>query len=211
MTELFRFNHCVFAECRSSTPCNRERLGRFFGEPGGSMTRSLKDLRSLTLPARQDAVALESRRGNSENNPALQPILIRRGAANDRRRAEGSQNGRIPRRHDARRSRGTDPRAGTACLSRSARVRQRNQRRAIRPSTAPRSWPTARGVWTKSDLIVKVKEPMPEEWPMMREGQVVFTYFHFAANEELTAAVMKSGSSPSPMRRSRTAKARCRC
>ena len=41
--------------------------------------------------------------------------------------------------------------------------------------------------------MVKVKEPLPEEWPHMRAGQTVFTYFHFAADEHLTQVVMKSG------------------
>src|SRR4029079_11989885 len=40
---------------------------------------------------------------------------------------------------------------------------------------------------------MKVKEPQPAEWPLMRPGQVVFTYFHFAADEPLTRAVMESG------------------
>src|SRR6266508_1457047 len=44
-------------------------------------------------------------------------------------------------------------------------------------------------VWKRGDLIVKVKEPMPDEWPQMRVGQTVFTYFHFAADEKLTRAV----------------------
>jgi alanine dehydrogenase len=48
-------------------------------------------------------------------------------------------------------------------------------------------------IWTRADLVVKVKEPLPEEWPLMRPGQIVFTYFHFAANEDLTRAVMRSG------------------
>lgn len=48
-------------------------------------------------------------------------------------------------------------------------------------------------VWKRADLIVKVKEPQPDEWPLMRNGQIVFTYFHFAADEALTRAVMKSG------------------
>jgi alanine dehydrogenase len=48
-------------------------------------------------------------------------------------------------------------------------------------------------IWKRSDLVVKVKEPLPDEWPLMRDGQVVFTYFHFAANEDLTRAVMNSG------------------
>ena len=53
--------------------------------------------------------------------------------------------------------------------------------------------PTAAEVWTRAELIVKVKEPLPEEWPLMRSGQTVFTYFHFAADENLTRAVMGSG------------------
>jgi alanine dehydrogenase len=53
--------------------------------------------------------------------------------------------------------------------------------------------PEASAIWTRSDLIVKVKEPLPDEWPLLRSGQIVFTYFHFAADEKLTEAVMKSG------------------
>src|SRR5881392_860908 len=48
-------------------------------------------------------------------------------------------------------------------------------------------------VWERADLVVKVKEPLPEEWPLLRAGQIVFTYFHFAADEKLTRAVMQSG------------------
>jgi alanine dehydrogenase len=51
----------------------------------------------------------------------------------------------------------------------------------------------AEEIWQRADLIVKVKEPLPREWPAMRAGQMVFTYFHFAADEPLTMAVMKSG------------------
>ena len=53
--------------------------------------------------------------------------------------------------------------------------------------------PSADLIWKDADLIVKVKEPLPVEWPLMRAGQVVFTYFHFAADENLTRAVMASG------------------
>src|SRR5438128_9595505 len=41
---------------------------------------------------------------------------------------------------------------------------------------------SAAEIWARSDLIVKVKEPLPAEWPLLRSGQVVFTYFHFAAD-----------------------------
>lgn len=49
----------------------------------------------------------------------------------------------------------------------------------------------ARDVFEDADLIVKVKEPLPDEFPMLQEGQVIFTYFHFAANLELTREMMK--------------------
>ncbi|MFO0876790.1 MAG: alanine dehydrogenase [Gemmataceae bacterium] len=48
-------------------------------------------------------------------------------------------------------------------------------------------------VWKQADLVVKVKEPLPAEWPQLQPGQLVFTYFHFAADEQLTRAVMASG------------------
>ena len=47
-------------------------------------------------------------------------------------------------------------------------------------------------VFAAAELIVKVKEPQPEEWPHIRPGQVVFTYFHFAADRELTEAMIAS-------------------
>jgi len=45
-----------------------------------------------------------------------------------------------------------------------------------------------------ADLVLKVKEPLPEEWPLLRSDQVVFTYFHFAADQALTEAVLTSGA-----------------
>lgn len=48
-------------------------------------------------------------------------------------------------------------------------------------------------IYAQSDLIIKVKEPLPEEWPKLRAGQIVFTYFHFAADEALTRAVLSTG------------------
>src|SRR5262245_31434476 len=44
-------------------------------------------------------------------------------------------------------------------------------------------------IWARAELVVKVKEPQPEEWPLLRPGQAVFTYFHFAADEPLTRAI----------------------
>lgn len=52
---------------------------------------------------------------------------------------------------------------------------------------------TAEAVWAKAEMIMKVKEPIASEWPRMRSGQVIYTYFHFAAAEELTKAVIQSG------------------
>ena len=39
-----------------------------------------------------------------------------------------------------------------------------------------------RQIWTEADLVIKVKEPQPSEWPLLTPGQVLFTYFHFAAD-----------------------------
>ncbi|RIK70465.1 MAG: alanine dehydrogenase [Planctomycetota bacterium] len=49
-------------------------------------------------------------------------------------------------------------------------------------------------IFARADMIVKVKEPQPAEWPMIRPGQVVFTYFHFAAERDLTEAMLASGT-----------------
>ena len=49
-------------------------------------------------------------------------------------------------------------------------------------------------LWDKAEMIMKVKEPIEVEYPRMKEGQVIFTYFHFAASEALTEAVEESGS-----------------
>jgi alanine dehydrogenase len=53
---------------------------------------------------------------------------------------------------------------------------------------------TAEEVWERAEMIMKVKEPIEPEWPRMREGQTIFTYFHFAADEDLTHAVIESGA-----------------
>ena len=54
--------------------------------------------------------------------------------------------------------------------------------------------PDADAVWKQADMITKVKEPIAVEWPRMRKGQLIYTYFHFAASEELTKAVVDSGA-----------------
>lgn len=54
--------------------------------------------------------------------------------------------------------------------------------------------PDVNDVWGNSDLILKVKEPLKEEWPRLRKGQTLFTYLHLAANRALTEALMESGA-----------------
>ncbi|HTM55718.1 MAG TPA: alanine dehydrogenase [Pirellulales bacterium] len=53
---------------------------------------------------------------------------------------------------------------------------------------------SAAEVFARADMIMKVKEPLPDEWPLLRPGQIVFTYFHFAADRALTEAVLASGA-----------------
>jgi len=53
--------------------------------------------------------------------------------------------------------------------------------------------PTADDVWTTSDLVLKVKEPVPEEYHRMRKDQVLFTYLHLAASRQCTDALLGSG------------------
>lgn len=50
---------------------------------------------------------------------------------------------------------------------------------------------SASDVWERADLIVKVKEPQPQEVPLIRAGQLLFTYFHFAADKALTLAALE--------------------
>ncbi len=53
---------------------------------------------------------------------------------------------------------------------------------------------TIEDVYASSDMIVKVKEPIAEEYPLIKAHHVVFTYFHFASSEPLTKAMLKSKS-----------------
>lgn len=49
-------------------------------------------------------------------------------------------------------------------------------------------------VWSRAELVLKVKEPLPVEYGRLREGQILFTYLHLAADEELTSALVASGA-----------------
>lgn len=53
--------------------------------------------------------------------------------------------------------------------------------------------PTIEDVYATADMIIKVKEPIAPEYPLVRKGQLVFTYFHFACSRELTKAMIDSG------------------
>ena len=54
--------------------------------------------------------------------------------------------------------------------------------------------PDASSVFAESDMVLKVKEPQPEETELLRDGQVLFTYLHLAPNPELTAALAAGGA-----------------
>lgn len=54
--------------------------------------------------------------------------------------------------------------------------------------------PTIEEVYASADMIVKVKEPIECEYKLVRKGQLVFTYFHFASSEPLTKAMVESGA-----------------
>ncbi|MEP6586280.1 MAG: alanine dehydrogenase [Candidatus Udaeobacter sp.] len=51
----------------------------------------------------------------------------------------------------------------------------------------------AKDVFARADMIVKVKEPLEAEFPLLRRGQILFTYLHLAASKSLTEALLKSG------------------
>ena len=53
--------------------------------------------------------------------------------------------------------------------------------------------PDAKSVFAGSDLVLKVKEPLEKEWPLLRAGQTLFTYLHLAADRKLTEGLMKTG------------------
>lgn len=53
---------------------------------------------------------------------------------------------------------------------------------------------SAEEVFARSDMVIKVKEPQPSEWELLKPGQILFTYFHFAADEDLTRGVLETGA-----------------
>ena len=53
---------------------------------------------------------------------------------------------------------------------------------------------TPKEIFKRADMVMHVKEPLPPEYPLIREGQIIFTYLHLAAAEELTHTLLKTGS-----------------
>ena len=119
------------------------------------------------------------------------PAAARREPADDRWCAARDQDGRATSRaHAGRRARA---RASTATASWSRRRRGSAAESATRSTSppAPRSR-SAERVWAEAEMIIKVKEPLPPEYPMLRPGQVVFTYLHLAAVPDLDARARRS-------------------
>ena len=54
--------------------------------------------------------------------------------------------------------------------------------------------PTIEAVYDKAEMIIKVKEPIESEYPLIKKDQLLFTYFHFASHEPLTQAMIRNGS-----------------
>ena len=54
--------------------------------------------------------------------------------------------------------------------------------------------PTIEDVYAKAEMIIKVKEPIEPEYKLVRKGQLLFTYLHFASSEPLTKAMVESGA-----------------
>ena len=71
--------------------------------------------------------------------------------------------------------------------------------------------PAIEDVYAQSDMIVKVKEPVEPEYKLVRPGQLLFTYFHFACEKELTEAMLKSGAVCLAYERFSCLMARCPC
>ena len=53
---------------------------------------------------------------------------------------------------------------------------------------------TAKGVYERSEMVMRVKEPQPSEYEFIKKDQIIFTYFHLAADKELTEALLKTDS-----------------
>ena len=70
---------------------------------------------------------------------------------------------------------------------------------------------TAEEIYAQAEMIVKVKEPQPPEIAILRKGQTVFRYFHFAASRELTVGCLEAGITAIAYETLRDTTAVCRC
>ena len=86
----------------------------------------------------------------------------------------------------------SSPSAGTRCSSRRAPASAAGSRTTPTPPSA-RDRARVDDVWARADLLLKVKEPIAPEYGRLREGQILFTYLHFAADQPLTRALLDSG------------------
>jgi len=62
----------------------------------------------------------------------------------------------------------------------------------IYESVGAKVLPSINAVYQIADMIVKVKEPIEDEYSLIKEGQILFTYFHFASSEQLTLAMLNA-------------------
>ena len=70
---------------------------------------------------------------------------------------------------------------------------------------------TAEEVWGSAEMVLKVKEPVASKYSRMRQGQILFTYLHLAADVLLTEELLNAGSPRWPTRRCRPPTAHSRC
>ena len=92
------------------------------------------------------------------------------------------------------------------------RRRHRLRRRRLSRRRRPHRRPRREEVFATAEMIVKVKEPQPQECRALREDQILFTYLHLAADRDQTEALMQSGCVAHRLRdRDRPARAACRC
>ena len=108
------------------------------------------------------------------------------------RRRQGDQAAGVPRRADA----GRRARARPARPRGRRRDGRRGRQRSSPTPTTRRTAPGSRSVdevWESAELLLKVKEPIAPEYRRLREGLVLFTYLHIAADEPLTRALVDSG------------------
>ena len=105
------------------------------------------------------------------------------------------------------------PRTATRCyVEKGAGRRLADRRRASTSRRAPRSSTRADEVWGTADMVLKVKEPVAEEYHRMREGLTLFTYLHLAADKPLTEELVKRKVTAHRLRdRAAARRARCRC